>query len=227
MPKSIPAAASRRITAEEALGLQSFLGGDSTLDQFILDNNLNRADVDQAFKETGLSVPEKGFGNRFTSSELELYTNILQGDQDFFSASQTFGFDTDVALQGLQESGLRVPLQKNNRATFDQAFDLGLTLDQTTSALGVDPLAADLSLRAAGLSLPGSTKGRQAQSTGGSTGKSFLANAFSGIPQAPGVKLGFLKGFDRDKGNQNVFSGSRGVTENAPVRKNKLSAGDL
>lgn len=235
MPDTKPAAATRRITAEEALGLQAFLGGDSTLDQFIIDNNLDRAEVDTALNEIGITVPDRGFGGKYTSDELSLYTDILEGDQDFFSASQTFGFDTDIALQGLQESGLRIPLQQPNREIFDQAFDLGLTNEQAANAIGVDPFASELTLRAAGLSLPGRKKRQtatqptgssyRAQSTGGSTGKSFLANAFSGIPQAPGVKLGFLKGLNRDEGNQNVFSGPRGVTESASIRKNKLSKG--
>ncbi len=211
------AAATRRINAGEAASLQSFLGSDLSLDQFITDNSLNRDDVNKAISETGLTLPDSGFGSRFSNTELSIYTDILQGDQDFFTAATSAGLNPTAAASQIQDAGLRVPLQPGNRSVFDSAVSLGLTAEDATTQLGLDPEAVSSTLGAAGLSLP--AKKTQVQNK--SANRNLLEGAFSGVPQAPGVKLGFLN----REGSSTIFSGPRGVTKSAPTRKNKLTGG--
>jgi hypothetical protein len=218
------AAAVRTITSEEASGLQQFLSSSKSLDDFVKDKGLDRATVDGALKETGITLPERGLGNKFTGDELKLYTDVLQQGQNVFSAAQNFGFDPKVAVQGLEESGLRVPLSKGGRELFDTASSLGLSSKQTADQLGLDHDGLSLALRGAGLSLPEAKAPKaptQAVSNGGPGGKSFLDNIFSRIPNAPGAKLGF----NRKKENDRIRSGPRGVETSAAVRVNSLHAG--
>jgi hypothetical protein len=64
-----------------------------------------------------------------------------------------------------------------------------------------------------------------AGSVGGSTGTSFLDainSGFSRVPQAPGLKLGFLFGNrPDDRLSDTILTGPRGVVDNAPVRQRK------
>lgn len=219
-------AAVRRISAGEGEALRGFLGSDLSLEEFIATQGIDPATAQQALTETGLTLPERGLGNRFAETDLKLYTDILQGGQDFFSASETFGFDPEAGVEALQESGLRVPLQSSNRTLFDTASNLGLSSTRVSETLGLEQGGVDLTLAAAGLSLPGKKSSGAATGADGVTGDTnILEGAFSGIPQAPGVKLGFLQ--TGRKGNPNIKSGPRGVTESAPVRQRKLTAGSV
>ena len=215
-------AAVRTITGEEASGLQQFLSSNKSFDDFVKDKGLDRAVVDQALKDTGITLPKKGLGNKFTGDELQLYTDVLQTGQNVFSSSQKFGFDATKAVEGLESSGFRVPLSKGGRELFDTASSLGLSSKQTSDQLGLDSDGLDLALRGAGLGLPeAKSEPNQAVSNGGPGGKSFLDNIFSTTPGAPGAKLGF----NRNKENDRIRTGPRGVQTSAAVRVNKLSAG--
>lgn len=61
--------------------------------------------------------------------------------------------------------------------------------------------------------------------SGGASGTSFLSsltNSFSRVPTAPGSKLGFKR--NRSDENDRIKTSSRGVLDNAPVRRNKAGA---
>lgn len=79
----------------------------------------------------------------------------------------------------------------------------------------------------------GSRSTQTSGSAGGSSGQSFIdrvganinsafSSAFSRIPNAPGLKLGFLLGRrPGDNTSDTILTGPRGVVDNAPVRKRK------
>ena len=234
-------AAVRRISSDEGDLLRGFLSSDLTFDEFLSAQSIDPTAAQKVIDETGLTLPDRGLGDQFAATDLKLFTDILQGSESFFDASKTFGFDTTAALEGLEQSGLRIPLQPGNRSVFDLASDFGFTSTDVSRELGVDVNAIDTTLAAAGLSLPGksfSTKKKNPSLATGSIGTGsigtdptrssnvdLLSGAFSGVPQAPGVKLGFLR--HRSTPNPNIKSGPRGVTQSGTIRRNKLTAGTV
>ena len=248
-------AAVRRITAGEGDLIRAFLSSNLSLSDFETSVGADPGGTQSVLAETGLTLPETGLGDRFNAGQLKAYTDILEGSQSFFDASETFGFGSvegrATAVDELQTSGLRVPLQPATRGAFDLASDFGFTVSDLARESNLDTEIISSTLAAAGLNLPGPTTLEDALGNDGlsldelvpgtpgtvvpgevitgtrSDNVSFLEGAFSGVPQAPGVKLGFLRGINRDRSNPNIKSGPRGVTQNAPVRKNILRAGSI
>ena len=230
------AAAVRKANTSELGLLQSFLSSDSSLDDFIADNNLTREGVQKASRETGITLPEKGLKDNVASSDVNLYVDLLRGDSNLWQASQTYGFDPSDAVSALQENNLRVPLSQDNRAVYDTALGLGFTSTQTANALGLDQKIIDTVLGGAGLQLPGRSQRRPSSVraaqeprstvngfTAGPTGRSFLESMFSSVPQAPGLKLGKNRtGFVTDT----ILSGPRGDTSKAKVKVATLLGGE-
>ena len=224
-------AAVRRISSGEGDALRGFLASDLGLDAYLESQGIDPIVAAQAASDTGITLPDRGLGDKFTSDDLKLYTDVLQGSQSFFDASESFGFNSESAITALQNNNLRVPLQSENRGVFDLASEFGFTSTDVSRELGIEKNAIDTTLAAAGLSLPGRAFKTNAQNpsqtaSGDPTRASnedLLSGAFNGVPQAPGVKLGFLK--KRSNKNPNIKSGPRGVTESGAIRQNTLLAG--
>lgn len=224
------AAASRRLTDDELEGFGLFLTSGKSVSDFAADHNLNMDDVNKALRETGISAPEQGVS--LTDSERDLYLDVYRSGQNLWQASNTFGFDANAALSGLQQTGLRVPLNNEQRYVYDEAFGLGLTQQQTATALGLNNDQLGIALGGAGLRLPGALPGgtgRTSQVPNTTRGASNPTNPFNLIPQAPGRKLGATGfGFFSDDPNWrgargNILTSGRGVTGKANTRRNTLS----
>lgn len=240
-----PAAATRKLSEDELFSLSTFLTGDVSLDDFVSEHNLVQAHVDQILQETGITLPSQS--PTLDADHAQLYTDVLSSDLNVWDASQSFNFEAQGAVDALQKSGLRVPLNANDRGIYDAAFEGGATTSDVANYFGANEDHLNIILGGANLELPGiekqlgsnpTTSLTAGDPTGGAPSTASFAagfqevydNAFQFVPQAPKEKLTMNgdEGFKSDDTDwtgttDTILTSGRGVTKKANVKKQKLT----